>query len=142
MYKRQDQTRLRTGVNASGLIAETTDGHAVLLFNTSIGHAGEHADDLLRHRADGLDPPMVMSDALSCNKVFATPVIPLRCNVHARREFFKLESNYPDDVGPILNQYGKIWDHDDHCTNNQFTPNKRLEYHKDCLLYTSPSPRD
>lgn len=129
-----DQTRLRTGVNASGLIAETINGHTVLLFNTSIGHAGEHADDILHYRADGLGPPMVMSDALSCNKVFATPVVPLRCNVHARREFIKLESNYPHDVGPILNQYGKIWGHDDHCAEQQFSPDKRLEYHKENSL--------
>lgn len=129
-----DRTRLRTGVNASGLIAKKTDGYMVLLFNTSIGHAGEHADEILRSRENGLGPPVVMSDALSCNKVFATPVIPLRCNVHARREFFKLESTYPDDVEPILNQYGKIWDHDDHCAEKQLLPNKRLEYHKEHSL--------
>ncbi len=43
-------TRERTGVYTSGLVAYTDEGHEIVLFQTSLGHAGEFIDELLKKR--------------------------------------------------------------------------------------------
>ena len=78
---------LRTGVYSSGLIAQLSNGHEVVLFETSLGHAGEHLDSVLKLRPPGLPPPLTMSDALSSNAVIKLAIRADSCNSHARRIF-------------------------------------------------------
>ena len=42
--------QLRTGVYSSGLIAYLDNSYNIVLFETSLGHAGEHLDQLLEMR--------------------------------------------------------------------------------------------
>ena len=41
-------TRIRTGVYSSGIVAYTEEGQEIVLFETSLGHAGEFIDSILK----------------------------------------------------------------------------------------------
>lgn len=122
--------QLRTGVYCSGLIAILADDHEVILFETSLGHAGEHLNSILEKRLPDLPAPVVMNDALSSNGVVKTKIIQSNCNSHARRLFFDLEKIYPVDVGWVLDTYGKIWEHEAHIKEQNMDGKARLSYHQ------------
>lgn len=124
-------TRFRTGVYTSGLIAVTRSGHKIYLYNTNLGHAGEWLDDILKRRDPSLPPPIVMSDALSCNlpSVDITVVIAL-CNAHARRQFVDIENNYPDEVAFVLALYGQAWTFDHEAKAKHYNDQQRLTHHQ------------
>lgn len=126
--------RLRTGVYCSGLIATLANGHQVILFETSLGHAGEHLNEILKKRTANLPPPLVMSDASSNNGVVKIEIIQCYCNAHARRLFYDLEEKHPVDVEWLLETYGKIWVHDEHAKDNNMDDSERLAYHKEHSL--------
>jgi len=126
--------QLRTGVYCSGLIATLANGHEIILFETSLGHAGEHLNVILQKRTSDLPPPIVMNDASSNNGVIKIEVIPCNCNAHARRQFYDLEKIYPKDVGWLLETYGKIWEHEAIIQEQQMNDEARLVYHKEHSL--------
>lgn len=119
----------RTGVYTSGLIAVLPDGKRIHLFETSIGHSGEHLDDILRLRNPELPPPIVMCDALSANQPTVIECIISLCNSHGRRQFYDLESFHPE-VSELLDAYAKVWVHDDASKELKHTAAERLAYHK------------
>lgn len=118
----------RTGIYTSGLIAVMPDGRRIYLFETSLGHSGEHLDDILRHRDKGLPPPIIMSDALSANKPTVMEGVISLCNAHGRRQFYDLESYHPE-VSELLDAYGKIWVNNSASKELNHTPAERLKYH-------------
>ncbi|MBL4868578.1 MAG: transposase [Pseudomonadales bacterium] len=128
-------TQLRSGIYTSGLIAVTQTGEKLYLYNTNLGHAGEHLDDILRLRETALPPPIIMSDALSRNlpTVVDNAIIAL-CNAHARRQFVDVEVHHPHKVGLILDLYGQIWRHDHECEDLGLDEGQRLAYHKEHSL--------
>ena len=126
--------QLRTGVYSSGLIATRADGHEIILFETSLGHAGEHLDSILQNRQTDLPAPKIMSDALGSNTVTKTAVIVCYCNAHARRQFYDLETLYPEEIGWVLDTYGKIWEHEALVKDKQMGDEKRLAYHQEHSL--------
>lgn len=126
--------RLRTGVYASGLIAIRSDGHEVVLFDISLGHAGEHLDQILNYRPPGLAPPKVMNDALSSNTVTQRTIKVCYCNAHARRLFYDLMKRYPDEVGWVLDTYANIWMHESHIRKENMSDQQRLAYHQEHSL--------
>lgn len=134
--------RLRTGVYTSGLIASRSDGHEVVLFETSLGHAGEHLDAILSKRDSSLPPPLTMSDALSSNAVTKATVKACYCNAHARRQFYDLEKLYPKDIGWVLDQYSLIWEHEALIQEKTLDDEKRLAYHQQHSLPVMQSLRD
>lgn len=121
---------LRTGVYSSGLIAQLADKHEVVLFETSLGHAGEHLDSILKLRPPGLPPPLTMSDALSSNSVIALAVKAAFCNSHARRNFFDIKSRHPDEIDWVLKTYARIWKAEDEIEEKNLNPDQRLAYHQ------------
>lgn len=134
--------QLRTGVYTSGLIACCSDGHEIILFETSLGHAGEHLDTILSKRDLSLPPPLTMSDALSSNSVTKTAVKACYCNAHARRQFYDLEKLYPTDIGWLLDQYRLIWEHEALIQEAQLDDEQRLAYHQRHSLPVMQSLRD
>lgn len=122
--------QLRTGVYSSGLIATGAKGHDIILFETSLGHAGEHLDSILEHRPANLEPPNVMSDALSSNTIRKTVVIVNYCNAHSRRQFYDLEKLYPEEIGWVLDTYGKIWENEALVKEKKMRDDERLLYHQ------------
>jgi transposase len=121
---------LRSGVYSSGLIAQLEDEHDIVLFETSLGHAGEYLDSILKYRQSNFPPPLVMSDALSSNSVTQIAVKTTYCNAHARRQFYELESLYPEEVGWVLDTYARVWRVDDEAKEQGLSPEKRLVYHQ------------
>jgi len=126
--------RLRTGIYTSGLIATCEDSHEIVLFETSLGHAGEHLGDILKARSPGLPPPLTMSDALSSNTVTQHEVKVAYCNAHARRQFFDLEAAYPKDIAWVLDNYAIIWKNDAFIEAQGMSATARLGYHEEHSL--------
>lgn len=134
--------QLRSGIYSSGLIAIRADGHEIILFETSLGHAGEHLDEILKHRPDNSPTPIVMNDALSSNTVTKRKVLVCYCNAHARRQFFDLEKLYPDEIGKILDLYGKIWKNEAVVKEKHMSHEQRLAYHQEHSLPAMTSIRE
>lgn len=126
--------QLRTGVYSSGMIALLESGHEIVLFETSLGHAGEHLDKILSKRSEGLPMPLTMSDALSSNKPTVMDVYRSLCNAHCRRQFVDLENHHPKDVEWVLETYSIIWDNEYKVKEKNLNSNERLAYHKEHSL--------
>jgi transposase len=123
-------TRMRTGVYSSGIVAYTEAGQEIVLFETSLGHAGEFIDDLLKKRDSTLPLPSVMSDALSSNTPSVMAVHQAYCNSHCRREFFEIQHLKPEAIDWLLDQYGKIWENETFIKEQNFEEEARLMYHQ------------
>lgn len=123
-------TRLRSGVYSSGIVAYTQEGQEIVLFETSLGHAGEFIDSLLKKRDSTLPIPKVMSDALSSNTPSVMAVQQAYCNSHCRREFFEIRHLKPDEVDGLLELYGKIWENEAFIKEQALDEKARLSYHQ------------
>ena len=134
--------RLRNDVYSSGLIARLSDGNEIVLFETSLGHAGEHLDSILAKRDPSLPVPLAMSDALSSNLVTKQAVRHGFCNAHARRQFVDLERLYPKDIEWLLETYAIIWERDSKAKEKGLSHQKRLAYHKKHSLPAMKSIKD
>ena len=121
----------RTGIYTSGVIATLADQHQCVLFQTNIGHAGEWIDQILAPRGPDSPPPILMSDALSSNTpTQLSEYCKSLCNAHARREFVDVIEHFPDKVPWVLERYAQIWVHDDHCRDQHYSAQQRLDYHQ------------
>lgn len=118
----------RKGVYTSGLIAIMPDGKRIYLYETSVGHSGEHLDDILQLRDPELPPPIIVCDALSANRPTVIDCIINLCNSHGRRQFYDTESYHPE-VTQVLDDYGKIWVNNTKSKELGHTPAQRLAYH-------------
>ena len=121
--------KLRTGVYASCFLSKTELG-SIILYDVSIGHAGEFADEIFEHRLKDLKPPNVMSDALSNNKVTVIDVQKGLCNAHARRQFIDIENSYPEQSGWIVEQYQVIFNQFKKAQGSEKSARVRLRYHQ------------
>ena len=74
----QGQEAKRTGIFTTAVMAEVGD-HRVALYFTGSEHAGENLDRLLQQRAEGLEAPIHMCDALSRNQSKAFDIIESNC---------------------------------------------------------------
>jgi len=126
--------QLRSGIYTSGLIATTNDGYNIALFKTNIGHAGEWLDEILAHRDSNRLPPILMSDALSRNAPSRVAAIATLCNAHARRQYVDVLQSFPQEVEVVLERYKSIWVNDDFTFENAYSPDQRLDYHKEHSL--------
>jgi len=127
---RAGKQRLRTGVYSSVCVAITASGQRLTLFQTNVGHAGEWMEEILQRRDPQLDVPLVMSDALSANRVTSTTTHVALCNAHGRRAFAELSDQHPKLVLMILQLYKQAWINDKHCQDNQLDDIERRDYHQ------------
>ena len=134
--------QLRSGIYSSGLIAILDSGHEIILFETSLGHAGEHLDKILEKRHPELPAPLTMSDALSSNAVTKVTVQRSLCNAHARRQFFDLEKLYPEEIGWVLETYGTIWKIEAEVKEQGLNDDERLAYHQEHSLPAMEAIKD
>ena len=126
--------KIRSGVYASCFLSDTDLG-PIVLYEISIGHAGEFADDIFAHRLKDLKPPNVMSDALSSNSVTAINVQKNLCNAHARRQFMDIESSFPDEVDWVVERYQMIFNQFKKADTSKKNDQVRLRYYR---RYTKP----
>jgi transposase len=123
-------TRVRTGVYSSGIVAYTQTNQEIVLFETSLGHAGEFIDSLLKKRDRRLPIPTVLSDALSSNTPSVMEVHQAYCNSHCRREFFDVQHLKPEAIDWLLEHYGKIWKNEGIIKEKHLDEKARLTYHQ------------
>ena len=71
-----------------------------------------NSDEILEGRSHDLAPPMVMTDAASANTVTVCATNMCGCNSHALRRFKAVEALYPQEVGPLLEEYRALFKHD------------------------------
>lgn len=97
--RRTGQSKARTGIYTSGVIATLANQQQCVLFQTNIGHAGEWIDEILAPRRPDSPPPILISDALSSNTpTKLSEYHKSLCNSHARREFVDVIEHFPDKV--------------------------------------------
>jgi transposase len=141
--RRTGKLKERTGVYTSGMIATLAEGQSCILYQTNVGHAGEWLDEILSTRPATAPPPLVMSDALSSNRPSVLDEYhQLLCNTHARREFVDVAGNFPEPVEWVLERYGHIWLHEQHCQEHQLSSAQRLAYHHTHSLPVMEQIRD
>ena len=105
--------------------------YRVVLYQTNIGNAGEWLEEVLGHRPAGLGAPIVMSDALSSNRVHGFEVRVGACNAHARRGFVELIGHYPREARLALKRFSRIWKNDTEAFEQGLDPAERLAYHRE-----------
>ncbi len=91
-------------------------------------HTGENLEELYEMRAEGLELPIQMGDALAANWSGEKERIQAVCLAHARRKFWEIRSLYPIECGYVLERIGKVYQNEE--ATKGMIPEKRLEYHQ------------
>ena len=131
----------RTGVFTSAVISVVRDvtgpeGSAerrMALYFSGREHAGENLAKVLKQRAEGLGPAMLMSDALSRNVPKLRAGVELlwaNCMAHGRRNFVEVVENFPTECRYVLETLGGVYANDAEAKERKMTPAERLEYHQ------------
>jgi transposase len=121
--------KARTGIFTTGIVAEVGE-HRVALFYTGNRHAGENLDDLLKQRADGLEPPLQMCDGLDRNVPKGFETILCNCIPHGRRNFVDILSSFPESCGRVLKSLAEVYRIDEQAKNKGLSPQDRLAFHQ------------
>ena len=124
----------RTGMFTTALVIRVGE-RLICLYYSGRAHAGENLAALLAQREAELEPPLVMSDALSRNEVAEGLVIRCHCMAHGRRQFSDLEETFPMECRVVLDVLKQVFDHDEEARDQQMSPEARLAYHQE---YSQP----
>jgi hypothetical protein len=120
----------RTGIFTSGVVS-TTAGRRVSLYFTGRRHAGENLERVLRHRIDGLAPPIQMCDALSRNELPSElKVILANCLAHSRRRFVDVVENFPTECRYVLERLAVVYKNDETARKRSLSPQERRDFHR------------
>ena len=119
----------RTGIFTSGIVSTRT-GRTIALFFTGRQHAGENLAQVLAHRAEGLSPPIQMSDALSRNFTGPLKTIVANCLAHARRKYVEVAPHFPEQCRFVLETLAQVYQNDACCREQRVSPEERLRFHQ------------
>jgi len=119
----------RTGTFTSGVVS-VSDEYLIALFFTGHKHAGENLASVLQHRADELDPPIQMCDALSRNIPKDLATLMSNCLTHGRRNFVEVFGLWPKEVLYVVELLAKVYDNDAHTRKEGLSDHQRLAYHQ------------
>jgi transposase len=131
----------RTGVFTSAVVSVVRDvtgpegspERRMALYFSGCEHAGENLAKVLKQRAEGLGPAMLMSDALSRNVPKLRAGVELlwaNCMAHGRRNFVEVVENFPTECRYVLETLGGVYANDAETNERKMTPAERLEYHQ------------
>lgn len=120
----------RTGLHTTAVVAIDGQGRKIALVLSGRKHAGENLSDILQFRQAGLPPPILMSDALSCNAPKGHAVVDSCCLAHARRNFVDEIEAFPEHVRHVLEQLGRVFRIDEQCLQKALCAERRLETHQ------------
>ncbi|MGH9444562.1 MAG: IS66 family transposase [Terriglobia bacterium] len=124
----------RTGLFTSGIVSRTRHGQRIALFFTGRKHAGENFARVLAERAQGLPPPIQMSDALSRNVPKLEQKLEIlwgNCNAHARRRFVEVTPNFPEECRFVLESFRDVYRHDAEAERLGLSAEERLRFHQE-----------
>jgi len=119
----------RTGLFTTGIVSPCAD-HQIALFFTGRQHCGENLGDVLCQRAQGLQPPIQMCDALSRNIPKELQTILANCLAHGRRYFVDVVDHFPDECSYVLQALKVIYKNDAKTRKQQLSPEARLVFHQ------------
>jgi hypothetical protein len=124
----------RTGLFTSGIVSTTRQGQQIALFFTGRNHAGENLARVFVERAQGLAPPIQMSDALSRNVPKLEEKLEIlwgNCNAHARRRFVEVTPNFPEECRFVLESFREVYRHEAEAKRRGLVPEARLRFHEE-----------
>ena len=124
----------RTGMFTTALVIGVGE-RLICLYYSGRAHAGDNLAALLEQREADLEPPLVMSDALSCNEIDASLVIRCHCLAHGRRQFSDIEEVFPSECRVVMDVIKQVFDHDEEARDQRMGPEVRLAYHQ---AYSQP----
>jgi transposase len=119
----------RTGLFTSGIVS-TREGRRIALFFSGRRHAGENLRDVLVQRAQDLQRPIQMCDALSRNAPGELQTILANCLVHGRRQFVEILDHFPDECGHVITALEAIYTNDAEARKQKLSPGERLLFHQ------------
>lgn len=132
----------RTGMQSTALVVEVGE-QTICLYFSGRHHAGENLKELLEKRQDGLDKPLVMSDALSRHEVTSevgrtcdeAGLIRCHCLAHARRKFSDIEETFPEACEEVIGVLKQVFDHEEAAQKAHLSDAERLAHHQ---TYSEP----
>lgn len=119
----------RTGMQSTALVVQVGE-HTICLYVSGRNHAGENLRELLDKRQDGLDKPLVMSDALSRNEADEAGLIRCHCLAHARRKFSDIDDTFPEACDEVIGVLKQVFDHEEAAQKAHLSDAERLAHHQ------------
>ena len=119
----------RTGLFTTGIVSQCAD-RQIALFFTGRQHAGENLGDVLKQRAEELEPPIQMCDALSRNIPTELRTIVANCLTHSRRYFVDVFEHFRKECRYVLQVLEVIYKNDAETHKQQLSPEARLLFHQ------------
>lgn len=123
-------TPVAKAISTTGIVAQLPE-HKVVLFFTGHEHAGKNLSKVLAQRAQGLDPPMQMCDALAANVSPEFATVLANCLCHGRRLFADVIEHFPTECSHVIDVLAKVYAADDACRTQKMSPEQRLAQHKE-----------
>jgi hypothetical protein len=120
----------RKGLFTTGMIARSEDKYDIALYFTGHDHAGENLIKVLSERPEDLPKPILMCDALSRNTPKNVAVILARCLAHARRKFYEIKDDFPEECDVILDIIGHLYTIDRWIKDDEMSMENRLKHHQ------------
>jgi len=124
----------RSGMQSTALVVES-GGHTICLYFCGRAHAGENLKAVLSKREAGLEPPLVMSDALGHNEAEGVELIRCHCMAHGRRKFTEIEVAFPEACQEVVIALKQVFDHEEKTQKDHMSAQERLAYHQ---AYSAP----
>ena len=95
-------------INTSGILALIGERKVVLFF-TGPKHAGENLARVLAHRAEQLQAPIQMCDALTRNYSKPFKTILSNCLAHGRRKFVEVVEHFPEPCRHVIEVLAEVY---------------------------------
>ena len=127
----------RTGMYPTGWVAQR-EGHEIGWYfsgraNAEVSKHGENAGALVQQREPTAGPLLLMSDALSANRLEPTPpveVVVCFCLAHGLRKFSDFEEAFPQPCTYVLGVWDQVFEHDQAARECRLSAEARLTYHQ------------
>ena len=119
----------RTGLFTTAVIS-VTDAGPIALFFSGRKHAGENFTSLLERRDPALPSPIHMCDGLDRNRPRGHLVLENNCLAHGRRHIVDEVDNFPTECRHVLEQLGKVFEHEATCRKQVLSDDERLAFHQ------------
>ena len=119
----------RTGMFTTGIVSQCAD-RQIAIFFTGRQHAGENLRDVLLQRAQTLESPIQMCDALARNLPAELETVLANCLAHGRRNFVDVVEHFRDACRYVLQALKVIYKNDAETRKQKLSPEARLLFHQ------------
>ena len=122
----------RKGMYTTGLVACVGE-QEIWLYFTGRANAGENAGAVVSLREAERGPLMLMSDALSANRLEPQPpvdVIECFCLAHGLRQFSDIEEAFPQACAYVLGILEQVFEHERVSAERSLSAAERLVFHQ------------